>query len=38
MSIIYKWQKDINIAGSPCEEQEIGKTFHLRVTLKSAIF
>lgn len=38
MPIIYKWQKDTDTAGSLCEEQGIGKTFHLRVTLKSAVF
>lgn len=27
--IIYKWQKDIDIAGDLCEEQEIAKIFQL---------
>lgn len=38
MLIVYKWQKDIDIAGDLCKEQEIGKIFQLRVALMLAIF
>lgn len=38
MPSIYKWQKDIDIEGGLCEEQEIRKIFQLGVRLKCDIF